>query len=168
MIALRAMTEEEFRVFLAQSVPEYAAEKVKAGNWTPEEALDRSRDDHAKLLPEGLTSPNQYLYTIELEGSPVGRLWLSVDPQTAGGGGFIYDLLVAEPFRRQGIAAEAMHLLERDALRLGVLDSLCMCSDTTWPLEHSMRSWGTKPPTSARPRPSPPSLSDEFRCLTTR
>ncbi len=122
MIVLRAMTEEEFRVFLAQSVPEYAAEKVKAGNWTPEEALDRSRNDHAKLLPEGLASPNQYLYTIELEGSPVGRLWLSVDPQTAGGAGFIYDLLVAEPFRRQGIAAEAMRLLEREALRLGVRD----------------------------------------------
>jgi RimJ/RimL family protein N-acetyltransferase len=120
MIALRAMTEEEFKAFLAQSVPGYASEKVKAGNWTPEEALERSRQDHTKLLPEGLASPNQYLYTIELGGSPVGRLWLSVDRQRAGAAGFIYDLLVAEPFRRQGIAEEAMRLLEREALRLGV------------------------------------------------
>jgi len=120
MISLRAMTEEEFQAFLAQSVPEYASEKVKAGNWTPEEAMERSRKDHATLLPEGLTSPNQHLYTIELGSRPVGRLWLSVDPQTAGGAGFIYDLFVAEPFRRQGIAAEAMHLLEREALSLGV------------------------------------------------
>jgi RimJ/RimL family protein N-acetyltransferase len=120
MIALRAMTEEEFKAFFAQSVPEYASEKVKAGNWTPEEALERSRQEHVKLLPEGLASPNQYLYTIELEGSPVGRIWLSVDRQRAGGAGFIYDLLVTEPFRRQGIAGEAMRLLEREALRLGV------------------------------------------------
>ena len=120
MISLRAMTEEEFQAFLAQSVPEYASEKVRAGNWTPEEALGRSRKDHATLLPEGLASTHQRLYTIELEGRPVGRLWLSVDPQTAGGAGFIYDLFVAEPFRRQGIAVEAMRLLEKEALGFGV------------------------------------------------
>ena len=120
MISLRAMTEEEFQAFLAQSVPEYASEKVRAGNWTPEEALGRSRKDHATLLPEGLASTHQRLYTIELEGRPVGRLWLSVDPQTAGGAGFIYDLFVAEPFRRQGIAVEAMRLLEKEALSFGV------------------------------------------------
>lgn len=120
MISLRAMTEEEFQAFLALSVPEYASEKVKAGNWTPEEALERSRKDHATLLPEGLASPHQHLYTIELGGRSVGRLWLSVDPQAAGGAGFIYDLFVTEPLRRQGIATEAMRLLEKEALDLGV------------------------------------------------
>ncbi len=120
MISLRAMTEGEFQAFLTQSVPEYASEKVKAGNWTPEEALERSQKAHAKLLPAGLATPSQHLYTIELGGRAVGRLWLSVDPQTAGGAGFIYDLFVAEPFRRRGIAAEAMRLLEHEALSLGV------------------------------------------------
>jgi len=120
MVSLRVMTEEEFQAFLAQSVPEYASEKVKAGNWTPEEALERSRKDHATLLPEGLASPNQHLYSIELDGRPVGRLWVSVDPRAAGGAGFIYDLFVDEAFRRQGIAAEAMQLLEKEALSLGV------------------------------------------------
>jgi GNAT superfamily N-acetyltransferase len=67
-----------------------------------------------------LASSNQHLYTIELGGRPVGRLWLSVDPQAAGGAGFIYDVFVAKPFRREGIAAEAMRLLEKQALRLGV------------------------------------------------
>jgi RimJ/RimL family protein N-acetyltransferase len=120
MVSLRRMTQDEFQAFLAQSVPEYASEKVRAGNWTSQEALERSRKDHATLLPEGLASPNQHLYTIELDGTPVGRLWLSDDPKTAGGAGFIYDLFVAEPFRRQGIAAEAMRLLENEALSLGV------------------------------------------------
>src|SRR3972149_3780449 len=120
MISLRVMTEEEFQAFLAESIPEYASEKVKAGNWTAEEALERSREAHAKLLPQGLDSPNQHLYAIEHEATHVGRLWLSVDPQTAGSAGFIYDLFVDEPFRRQGIAGEAMRLLEKEALRLGV------------------------------------------------
>jgi hypothetical protein len=55
-LSLRGMTEEEFQAFLAESVPEYAAEKVKAGNWTPEEALEKSRNEHTRLLPEGLAS----------------------------------------------------------------------------------------------------------------
>ena len=119
-VSLRGMTEKEFQTFLAESIPEYSAEKVKAGNWDSEAALERSRDEHTKLLPEGLTSPNQHLYTVELNGNPVGRLWLSVDPDVAGGAGFIYDLFVAESFRRRGIAAQAMRLLEREALRLGL------------------------------------------------
>ena len=119
-VSLRGMTEKEFQTFLAESIPEYAAEKVKAGNWDSDVALARSRDEHAKLLPEGLTSPNQHLYTVELDGNPVGRLWLSVDPDVAGGAGFIYDLFVAESFRRRGIAALAMQLLEKEARRLGL------------------------------------------------
>src|SRR3970040_1501371 len=118
MISLRAMTEEEFQGFLTQSVPEYASEKVRAGNWTPEEALERSQKDHATLLPKGLASPHQHLYTIELGGRRVGRLWLSVDPQAAGGAGFIYDLFVAEPFRRQGIAGEATTRLAKEDVAL--------------------------------------------------
>jgi GNAT superfamily N-acetyltransferase len=120
MVSLRGMTEREFQAFLAVSIPEYAAEKVKAGNWDSEEALERSREDHTKLLPEGLTSPNQHLYVVELDGHPVGRLWLSVDAGVAGRAGFIYDLFVSEPFRRRGIAAQAMRLLEKEALRLGL------------------------------------------------
>ena len=119
-VSLRGMSEEEFQTFWDESVPRYAFEKVEAGSWTPQEALERSRVEHAALLPEGLASLHQHLYAIELEGRPGGRLWLSVDPHTAGGAGFIYDLFVAEPFRRRGIAAEAMQLLEIEALRLGV------------------------------------------------
>jgi ribosomal protein S18 acetylase RimI-like enzyme len=120
MVSLRGMTEGEFEVFLAESIPEYATEKVKAGNWDAKEALRRSREEHTKLLPEGLTSPNQNLYVVELDGNPVGRLWLSLDADVAGGAGFVYDLFVEEPFRRRGIAAQAMVLLEKEAVRLGL------------------------------------------------
>ena len=114
------MTEEEFQTFLAGGISTYAEEKVKAGNWPAEEALQRSKEAHDRLLPTGLTSPNQHLYSIEVEGKPVGHLWLSTDPQLGAGAGFIYDLFVAEAFRRQGIAKHAMRLLEQEALRLGL------------------------------------------------
>ena len=120
MVSLRPMTEEEFQAFLDRSIPAYAADKVRAGNWTPEEAEKKSQEQHARLLPDGLDSDHQHLYTIELDGKPAGNLWLSSDPRLAGSVGFICDLYVAEEYRRQGIATEAMRLLEAEATRLGL------------------------------------------------
>jgi ribosomal protein S18 acetylase RimI-like enzyme len=114
------MTQVEFKAFLNVIVPEYASEKVKAGNWSAEEALEKSRKAHSDLLPQGLDSPKQHLYTIEDGLIQVGHLWLSVDPQTFGGAGYIHDLFVAVPYRRKGIAEKAMRLLENEARRLGV------------------------------------------------
>ena len=120
MVSLRGMTETEFQAFFALTVPAYAAGKVKSGNWTSQEALERSRKELTALLPAGVASPNQHLYTIETGAGPAGHLWLWFDPRTTGDTGFIYELFVAEPFRRRGVAAEAMRLLEVEAARLGV------------------------------------------------
>lgn len=120
VISIRPMTETEFEAFLAQSVKSYAEEKAEAGDWTAEEALDRSRKEHDRLLPNGLSTPHQHLYTIESKGQKAGRVWLSSDPATAGGSGFIYDLYIGEPFRRQGVAKRAMLLIEQEARRLGL------------------------------------------------
>jgi ribosomal protein S18 acetylase RimI-like enzyme len=119
------MTEREFQAFLERNIPTYAADKVRAGNWTPEEAERKSREEHDRLLPGGLDSPHQHLYTIDLDGEPAGDLWLSSDPRLAAGAGFICDLYVAEGYRRQGVASEAMRLLEGEAARLG-LDGLSL------------------------------------------
>ena len=50
------MTENEFRIFLDLSIPEYAREKVKAGNWNASESMEKSRNAFDKLLPKGLES----------------------------------------------------------------------------------------------------------------
>jgi hypothetical protein len=42
-------------------MPEYAADKVEAGTWLPEEALQKSREGSGKLLPLGLASAGQFL-----------------------------------------------------------------------------------------------------------
>ena len=120
MVTLRAMTDREFQDFLDESVLTYASEKVRVGNWSAEEAQQRSIQAHTELLPNGLASAHQHLYTIEVDGAPAGRLWLCSDPSVAGGAGFIYDLLVAELFRRRGVATAAMRLLEAEATRLGL------------------------------------------------
>lgn len=120
MISLRKMTDDEFRLFLDDDIAAYASEKVIAGNWSPEDSLEKSREAHFRLLPQGLRTAHQHLFTIEAGGEAVGRLWLSTDPEAGRGVGFIYDVFVEERFRRRGVASEALRLLEDEARRFGL------------------------------------------------
>ena len=85
MIQLVPMTQSEFDSFLESSVPEYAADKVRAGNWTEAESLERSRKGYADLLPQGLATPNNYLFSVKDSRSDerVGWFWLAVEKDNA-------------------------------------------------------------------------------------
>ncbi len=63
-IQLVPMIEEDFKAFLEYDIQVYAAENVRAGYWTSAEAVERSRQDHERLLPQGLSTPDHHLYTI--------------------------------------------------------------------------------------------------------
>jgi len=122
MIRLVPMTPESFDLFLERDIADYAAEKVKAGNWSADEALQRSRDEHLKLLPDGLASAGHHLYTIQDDETQedVGILWLAEERGWAEPTGFIYDLFIEERFRQRGFASQAMLALEDKARELGL------------------------------------------------
>lgn len=122
MINLRAMTTDEFTEYLARTAPEYAAEKVKAGNWSAEEALQKAQETYANLLPQGVATPDNYLYIIEAmaSGQVVGLIWMAAIQQGPKRLGFIYDLYIEEAARRHGYAQAAMLALEDAARILGI------------------------------------------------
>ncbi len=122
MVSLQPMSEKEFALFLERAIPTYAAEKVKSGAWDPADALERSRAEHAALLPQGVATPGHYLYTVRQKdcGPAVGDIWLAVDQGAPVRAGFIYDLFIEDPYRRQGLASQAMLALETEARTLGL------------------------------------------------
>jgi ribosomal protein S18 acetylase RimI-like enzyme len=123
---LSPMTPDEFHDFYAFSVADYAREKVRAGNWSEEEALQRSKQEFQQLLPSGLDTPNHFLYAIRDDGGEkVGALWLAVEKRRGRTTGFIYQLYIDERFRRRGFGAGAMRALEQIARALGV-DTLAL------------------------------------------
>ena len=119
MTSLDAMTETEFTGFVQRIIPDYARGKVSAGNWAVEESLQKSKEAINSLLPQGLSTPDNYLFTIKHDGEAVGHLWLAIQHRADGRFGYIYDVYIAEPFQRRGIATNAMRLLEDEASRLG-------------------------------------------------
>jgi len=117
MIQLVPMTQSEFDSYLESSIPEYAADKVRAGNWTEAESLERSRKGYADLLPQELATPNQHLFSVKDSQSDeqLGWFWLAVEKDNA----FIYDIVINEEHRRKGYGTQVMRAAEDEARRLG-------------------------------------------------
>jgi len=120
MIQLVPMTEADYAAYLEKTIPQYAREKVEAGNWTEAEALERSRKEYEGFLPEGLRTPGNFLFMlVNASGEKVGWLWYALKekkPELA----FIYDFEIYDQFRRRGYATAALSALEQDARPRGV------------------------------------------------
>ncbi len=122
MTYLRPMSPEEYSHVMQRLVREYAEDHIQSGQWTPSTGLSAAQKEVDKLLPEGLSTPHQHLFTIvaEPEGVPAGDLWFCSLMPDEPGRGFIFDLYVDERFRRRGIARGAMIEIERFARKEGL------------------------------------------------
>jgi len=53
------MTQARYEAWLVDTIREYAAEKVAAGNYPEEGSLEQSKGEFDTLLPQGLQTPGQ-------------------------------------------------------------------------------------------------------------
>lgn len=122
MVELAPFSEAELQEFLDVTIPAYAEEHVQAGDWQPEEALDRSRAEFSELLPQGLATPDHYLFSIRdaASGQKVGMLWFHARRRGRKASAFVYNIEIDPPFRRRGYAAGALAALDQQALALGL------------------------------------------------
>ena len=114
--------ERDFTEWLEQAIPAYALGHIEDGQWAPAEAVLRSQQAHAALLPQGLATPGHTFVRLHVAGepAPVGLLWWA-DSEAAGQQGvYVYGLEVAEHARRRGIASAALGELERQARARGL------------------------------------------------
>ena len=121
MVGLRPMTEDEFARYMESSVQAYAQGHVDAGNAEPAEALRFAEADYRRLLPDGVRSPNQHLFSVFEEPSSVraGMVWVAVGERGKPENAYIYDLQIDPAFQRKGLAREAMLAVERLVTGMG-------------------------------------------------
>ena len=121
MPVLRPMTPAEYVEWIKQTIPAYAADKVASGQWSEDESLQLSRKNLEELLPQGLTTPDNFLYTIEdSDSSPVGVLWFAVQTRFNSRVAYVYDVEIWPHQRRKGHAYRAFCALEQEVRRLGL------------------------------------------------
>ena len=121
MLELVQMPRERFAAYRENLVREYAAEKVRTGVWSPEEAPRRAEAGTDDLLPEGTDTEGHYLYLLgdRAAGEEVGVVWLAIQDSGVGRAVWIYDIEIHEPFRRKGHGTRALRAVERRASELG-------------------------------------------------
>ena len=114
------MTRAEFDAWLPRAIVEYAQEHVVDGRWSEDEAIDKSRAEHEKLLPQGLATADNHLWSIvrSEDRKSVGLLWVNMQ-QKPKPHAFIYNIEVYPDFRRRGYAEAAMRELEVAVKRMG-------------------------------------------------
>jgi len=122
VIDLVPMTQEDFLDFAEEGVPAYAADKVKSGEWAKEEALGLAGKAFEKLLPQGLATPHNLLFTIRDSAVhvTVGKLWIAVQDRGSKRIAYIYDVSIKPEHQRRGYATRAFAALEEKVRALGL------------------------------------------------
>src|SRR5574341_554948 len=112
MVKLIPMEQADFEAYLEDDIQRYAQAHVQAGNWESAEALEKSRKEHEQLLPDGLKSKNQNLFTIvdEETSAKVGILWVNIQGSRA----FIYDFMIDVALRGKGYGKQALMALDEE------------------------------------------------------
>lgn len=101
-VELEPMSAERFVSWNSRLIEVFAEEKVKAGNWSAEEALERSTAENAQELPDGLDSVGHDIFIGTVDGQEVGVLWLFTDPALEVPETAIYDIEVAADHQGKG------------------------------------------------------------------
>ena len=108
MISLETMQQKDFDRVLEREIQGYAADHVRNGNWPEEGSLERSRKEFDSLLPQGVHTPDQYLWSLMDGDKRVGFIWVQIKEDKA----FIYDFVIDEEFRDKGFGKQALTAMD--------------------------------------------------------
>ncbi len=116
MITLTPMQQEDFDRVVENEIIGYAAEHVRNGNWPEEGSLERSRKEFETLLPQGIRTPSQYLWSLVDGEQKVGFIWVEIKDGKA----FIYDFVVEEEYRGKGYGKQSLAAMDEKLQSMNV------------------------------------------------
>lgn len=119
---LRPLDAAGFEQLWRTCTAEYAAERVRAGQWPEAQALARAQAEFAALLPQGSDTPGHHCLAIldpDL-GVVVGHLWWAEETRDGQRVAYVYDLAVQPAWQRRGHARRAFLALEGAARAAGL------------------------------------------------
>jgi len=149
------MSAERYLSWNERLIVEFARDKVDSGNWSADDALDRSAEENKRDLPQGLATPGHDIFVGHSDGEEVGVLWLFTDPGLTTSETMIYDIEIAEQHRGKGFGRELLTAAERWCAGHGIgVYSSFTCSRTTSPRSTCTSRLGSRRRTSTWQRSS--------------
>ena len=122
MVRLVPMTQGEFEGYLETAIANYAEAHVKAGDGDMADMLQASAAEYASLLPQGLASPGQHLYSVFADEvpAPVGLLWFESRERRGKKSAYIYDIQVWPELRGKGYGSACLRALDARLTQMGI------------------------------------------------
>ncbi len=117
-LQIRAMTQEEFSSYRRRAISEYAAELVRAGASTEEQAEQQATKETDASLPDGADTREMALLVGQTAGEVVGLVWVGPAPADRAGW-WIYDIEVVPAQRGRGYGRALLEAAEHEAQRRG-------------------------------------------------
>ena len=119
-VRLEPMTEERYHSYRELAEQEYARNIAESGAMSYADAVEKSAEDFGRLLPKGLASPDQFLFTGWDGETEVGVLW-RIEARSDGLHGFGFDFRVEPELRRHGYGRAMMVAAEQICRERGVV-----------------------------------------------
>ena len=113
-VRLEPMSGEAFLRFRENSIRNYAAEQMRAGDWTLAEAPALALKAFENLLPLGLATVGHELFEVmdaDADGA-VGILWYAQRERAGEPIAYVYEVEILPDYRRRGFAQAAFLALE--------------------------------------------------------
>ena len=116
-ICLHPITESEYPSWFSNHTQSYAADKIRAKQWSEKGALEQAKNDTQRFLTAGVNTPNNYLCHIvdQDSGVRVGALWWCLSERFGRRVAFVFDIHIHQEYRRRGYATETLRHLEKRA-----------------------------------------------------
>lgn len=113
------MTDSEYKKFIERSIPDYAKDKEQSDKLSSQDALDSANKQFKELLPQGLSTPKNFFFSIvDSESNQcLGDVWLA--DRSMSGSLYIFDLYLAPESRGKGLGKKVMTQLEVETKKLG-------------------------------------------------
>ena len=119
-LSLQPVTDADYQEFIELSTLNYARDNTIIGNWPAGESLVRAQREMAFLLPEGRHTVGHHFFSITRDdGTRVGNIWFGIANDNPGHG-WIFQLNILEPFRRQGFGRKSLELLAEFGRKQGL------------------------------------------------
>ncbi|WP_113699485.1 GNAT family N-acetyltransferase [Nonomuraea lactucae] len=120
-VTLRPMPSAELSASLARIRERYIADQVSSG--MEQQAAERIASQQLdELFPNGQPAPGQHMFRVDVDGLPVGELWIGVGPDGDPSRWWVWGVEVEQTARGQGIGRRAMRLAEEEARAHGATE----------------------------------------------
>jgi GNAT superfamily N-acetyltransferase len=120
-VRLEPMTDDQYARYRLRAEDSYAEGIHGSGAMSLAAARTKSAEDYARLLPDGLATEGNRLWTAYDGDEEVGVLWLAFTDTDEGVSAFGFDFEVREDLRRHGYGRAIMQAAEQVCRELGVV-----------------------------------------------